>query len=241
LLLGFKKEKMKEKIRLYELAYACYVYVGFTNFDETYRDFLTKTAPGFDMRNENHREALLGWLNKWGCRQFEKSFHKQASQNLRLWHEKNEHLLPLPGKTLLDLSEDELNNAKVIYKNLMNEKASLVKGVGPTGASKILFALRKDVFPPWDRAMRKGSARNDGSPESYKKFLLDTKNQLLQLEVECKEYGIILSELPRILERPEASLVYLVDEYDWVVITRRCLPPPVDKLEKWYHWAKGTQ
>lgn len=227
-------------MRLYELACACYVYAGFTDFDKTYCNFLRSTAPDLDMRNEKHREALLEWLNKFGCRQFEKSFHKQASQNLKRWYEENEHLLPPPGRMLLDLSEDELNNAEDTYKNLMNEKASSVKRVGSTGAAKILFTLRKDAFPPWDGAIRKGPPRYDESPKSYKKFLIDTRQQLLELDEECKKNGISAFELPSELGRPSSSLVKLVDEYNWVVKTRNCKPLPVDKLKKWYRWAKRT-
>jgi len=223
-------------MRLYELACACYVYAGFTNFDKTYCDFLKQTKYSLDMQSETHREALLKWLNDFGCRQFEKKYYKQASQNLRVWYEEDRHLLPPLGRTLLVLSDDELDNAKIVYNNLMNIKASITKSVGPTGAAKILFTLRKDAFPPWDGAIR--GNRYDGSLESYKKFLIATKHQLLQLERECVAYGIALAELPELLGRSSSSLVKLVDEYNWVTITRGCLPPTLDELETWYQWAR---
>ncbi len=223
-------------MKLYELACACYVYAGFTNFDETYCDFLEQTKSFLDMRSETHRKALLEWLNNFGCRQFEKSFYEKASQNLRVWYEEDGHLLPPLEKALQFLSDDELDNAKIAYKNLMNVKASETKRVGPTGAAKILFTLRKDAFPPWDGAIR--GNRYDDSPESYRKFLITTKQQLFQLETECKEYGISLAELPELLGRSSSSLVKLVDEYNWVTITRGCLPPTLDELETWYQWAR---
>ena len=233
-------------MNLYELAYACYLYGHFTNFDISYDRFLRATAPSFDMQSGAHRKALLKWLNSWGCRQFAKDFHAQASENLKHWHEDNEHLLPQLGKQLLDLSGDELDSAKMAYGSLVDVQASLrrrgsnefSKSVGPTGAAKILFALRKDAFPPWDIKIRKRLGYDGVSP-SYKKYLKDVQEILHQLKAECQKHGTELSKLPQTLGRPSSSLVELVDEYNWITITNSCPPPSLNCLEMWYRWAGG--
>ncbi|MBN1161905.1 MAG: hypothetical protein JXA17_08160 [Dehalococcoidales bacterium] len=223
--------------KLYELACSCYVYAAFTKFDEAYDNLIKQIDHRIEMHNKTHLEALLQWLSKFGCRQFKKSYYIQTSKSLESWYDENEQLLPPFEKTLSKLSIKEIDNLKSLYKTLSKVKASENKTVGPTGAAKILFVLRKDVFPPWDIAIRKG--RYSGSCESYIQFLINTKQQLLQLVKECQDHGIKIDDLPKLIDRPSSSLVKLIDEYNWVNITHNCLPPTPEKIENWYQWSKS--
>ncbi len=232
-------------MRLYELAFACYRYGDFTKFDERYKSYFGEKGFNVDMENEGNWIKCLEWLTTFGCRQFKKNCHGQAARELKLWYEKNKDLLPPLGKSLLDLSESELDDAENAFRSLKSVQAcergrasSPVK-IGPTGAAKILFTLRIEAFPPWDDAIRK-ELKYDGSPKSYRKFLEDAKGQLRQIGAECEQYGITLSELPQKLGRSSSSLVKFIDDYNWITMTRKWPTPTVDQLEEWYKWAKQT-
>jgi len=224
-------------MRLYALACACSVYRFLRKYDIAYDKFLDKTKPYLDMHNSEHRKALLKWLREWGCRQFKNTFDKEASNNLESWYTKNESLLPSPSMSLLEISDIELKHIVDAYNTLREEKASDTKTVGPTGASKILFAFREEICPPWDGAMRKKWGYS-GNAESYNKFLEDTKNTLVQLKGECSRHGFTLNELPGRLGRQQSSLIKLLDEYNFVVITNAFRIPHIETIQEWYYWAQ---
>jgi hypothetical protein len=224
-------------MKLYELAYACTVYRIFRNYDIAYDNFLNKTQPSFDMGNKEHRNKLLEWLRAWGCRQFQIDYHVQASNDLESWYEENGDMLPAPTCNLFELSTANLENIGKIYDKLTKVKASAGITVGPTGASKILFALRKDLCPPWDGEMRKHWKYN-GSADDYEKFILYTKNGLRQIMDECSKYGFSLEELPRKLGKDHYSLIKLFDEYNLVIITNKFKRLDVNTIEEWYSWAR---
>ena len=64
---------------LSELAFACFLYAHFTDYDDSYLSFLQVTNHHPDFVNSKHRKALLTWLNQWGCRQFAVEYHELAS------------------------------------------------------------------------------------------------------------------------------------------------------------------
>jgi len=69
-------------MRLSELAFACFVYAQFTNYDDSYLSFLQAIGHRLDPANSKHRRALLAWLNLWGCRQFAIEYHGLASSEV---------------------------------------------------------------------------------------------------------------------------------------------------------------
>lgn len=137
-------------IKLSELAFACYLYARFTDYDSSYLRFLKETHGRPDLNVSEHRSALLEWLNKWGCRQFAKEAHDFASSEILSWFNEFKSILFSTHKNLLELTEDDYKNIYNAYKSLSNKKASNkikcnkknLDSVGPTGAAKILFAIR---------------------------------------------------------------------------------------------------
>ena len=229
---------MKREIRLSHLAFACYVYIGMTNYDKTYKEFLDKTSPIFDMQNASHRAVLLKWLNDWGCRQFELNSHDKISEKLGSWFT-NYRGTSFETKKLIDLSNEEVTDAAKVYYALEKLRIPCSRGektVGPTGASKILFAMRRDSYPIWDNAMRK-VYRNRGC-STYEEYMKQSREELKELSEECQRHGVELSELPSRLNREGESLLKLLDEYRWVFITRGLLRPSVKDFRDWYEWAK---
>jgi len=233
-------------MRLFELAYACRLYRDFTNFDTDYNRFRDKTRHAFDISDHRHRKALLVWLNSWGCRQFALKFHDLASERLRNWGQKNLIRLPPTESSLLTFTDADFVNAGVLYAGLRDLQASVRQRsgnsysvtFGPTGAAKILFALRSQVFPPWDTSIRVHLGY-DGSQESYIKYLQWVRHELQEVIADAEAHGIAKTDIPNILGRPSYSLPKLVDEYNWVTITKDCKPPSLEDLNDWWRWARS--
>ena len=230
-------------MKLSELAFACYVYAKMDEDDSSYSRFLAATNNTPDLGLVGHRTALLKWLNAWGCRQFAVEYHRSASEEIRRWHERWGHQLFPATKPLLDLDDEELRLTDAAYTDLTERTASKRKRasgnaytvkVGPTGASKILFAIRPQALPPWDEPVREHL--RDYGVKSYVDYLARVMSELAELADACSQNGLALSDLPRVLGQPYASLVKLVDEYYWVTISRRCPPPEADVLAHWSAW-----
>ncbi|KYK34792.1 MAG: hypothetical protein AYK22_04780 [Thermoplasmatales archaeon SG8-52-3] len=233
-------------MKLFELAYACHIYREFSDFDTTYERFLRETKPNFDILNPRHRKALLVWLNSWGCRQFSINFHEKASEQLRIWGQKNFSKLPTIGTSLLIFTDNDFVNAGTLYVNLRDMQASIrqrngksesVK-FGPTGAAKILFALRDQAFPPWDDSIR-NRLDYDGSQKSYIKYLQWVKNELQEVITDAEMHSIAENDIPKKLGRSSSSLPKLVNEYNYITITQGCKPPNLEDINKWLGWARG--
>jgi len=230
-------------VRLSELAYACHLYGAPPNskYDTAYSDFLAATEPAFDILDHRHRRDLLVWLNKWRCRQFKRECHGQASEHLRNWAQENLTRLPPTGSSLLTLTDVDFVNAGTLYASLRNLQASVRQRsgnsypvtFGPIGAAKILFALRNQVFPPWDTSIRVHLGY-DVSQESYIEYLQWVRRELQEVIADAEAHGIAKTDIPSTLGRPFSSLPKLVDEYNWVTITKDHKPPSLEDINNWW-------
>jgi hypothetical protein len=226
-----------------ELAVAAYLYECFTGSDEGYGKLLEATGRNCDLAKPSHRDALIKWLRNWGCRQFAVKHHALASRELLSWHKEFGKKLPRRGAKLWELSDNDLDAYAKLFNSLARKRASVrrtKKGtsnvrIGPTGAAKILFAIRPDVFPPWDDFIRKSKGHN--SPDGYARFLKDTKQLVLNLKGQCDRRNIAIGDLPKKLHRRWSSVPKLVDEYYWVTITNRCCLPVSERLRDWANWC----
>jgi hypothetical protein len=99
-----------------------------------------------------------------------------------------------------------------------------------------MFAARPRAFPPWDDAIRQKRGY-DGSQRSYCKYLVEVREQVQQLCTEGAELGISAEDIPRRVGRPRSTLPKLIDEYNWVTLTRGIAPPKPDEIAKWYRWS----
>jgi hypothetical protein len=232
-------------MKLGELAFACYIYGRMSDYDSSYRRLVDATRPRLDLRSKQHLLALLKWLNEWGCRQFAKEHHDLAAQEIGEWHKEIGHKLFHTDKTLLSLTDDDFMLVEQAYVGLIGKTASYrnsSKGrkvrveVGPTGAAKILFALRPNALIPWDDPIRE-ELRLDGSAHSYRVYLGIAKDYLDGLTQACKENGFELTDLPAVLGRAESSVAKLMDEFFWVTISRKCPAPSGVELKRWVSWS----
>ncbi len=225
---------------LFELAITSFMYRHLTDFDRSLEDFRKDVAKQPDLLNAEHRANLLRWLNQWGCRQFALEHHQVASCNILDWYNEHRNSLPSETRSLLQLSKEEIEALRNAYSDLTQKIASYritKKGnqeirIGPTGASKVLFAILPEACVAWDEAMRK-RLKYDGSPDSYIRFLERIKLDMKNLHDACREQGIRSKDLPGKLDRPSATLAQLCGEYYWVTITRGCDSQAINELKRW--------
>jgi hypothetical protein len=232
-------------MRLSELAFANFLYDRLTSYDDSYRNFQRITNASPDLSIARHRRALLAWLNKWGCRQFALEHHELASGEILRWHNQYGDTLFPGDRDLWELTELELSSVGTAYESLSNRTASyrtrngnrFSVSFGPTGAAKILFAIRPRALVPWDDSVR-NHLEHDGSPASYLSYLKHVKSMLKELAMSCQGNGFQLIDLPQQLGRPDLTLPKLIDEYYWVTITKKCSPPDSDTFQRWANWSR---
>ena len=234
-------------MKLYELAFACWVYPAFGDFDKSLSEFRRKVGPDLDPFNAAHREALFVWLNAWGCRQFAKDYYAMAGRSLTAWAERFMDRLPRRGATLVELPDSALDLAAETYGNLMERRACLrtrkskasCVTFGPTGAAKTLFALRPSALLPWDDPIRE-KLNFDGSADSYRRFLQRAQRQAQELSADAARFGLDLSRIRSVLGRPNSTICKLIDEYHRITMSKGCQPPSTDQLGMWTRWAGST-
>ena len=229
-----------------ELAVACFAYSALTGYADSFDGFVSSVDGDPDLSKADHRQAMLRWLNQWGCRQFSLEYHTLALSELLEWYHQSAVVLPETDRQLWELSAAELEQYAEHFDRLSARQAcirerggkSLSVTFGPTAAAKILFALRPKVFVAWDEPMRR-EFRYDGSGRSYVEFLLKIRLDLLSLRSECQTGEFELSALPRELDRPYSTPAQLVGEYYWVTVTRQVKIPKSAQVQRWASWLEG--
>jgi hypothetical protein len=124
-------------------------------------------------------------------------------------------------------SDESLRKAAGAYDVLRQKQASWkvrasgerhCVSIGPTGAAKILHALRPHAVPPWDKSIR-DHFEYDGTGESYFQYLHNVRRIVSDVVELATAAGIDPNAIPKVVGRPASSLPKLVDEYHWVTIT----------------------
>lgn len=228
-------------IQPFDLACACYLYESMTDYARSLDRFHGKFGAALDLSREDHRLALLKFLNDWGCRNLAKEWHGLASKELDRWYSGARDLLRLPDGSPASLDVTRLGGLARVFNSLSNRIASkpTKKGkavrvsFGPTATSKSLFALMPGALPAWDEPMRKAFGY-DGKGASYVKFVKDIQRKIAETEQYCGSQGFTLEGLPAKLKRPAyTTVVQLIIEYYWITISRGVSLPSRDTVREW--------
>jgi len=233
-------------MRLFELAYCCRLYGEISRFDADLKKMRGSNQTVHQLRGVKDNRALLVWLNSWGCRQFDLAHHSQAARMLERWGSTWLQKLPPVHQTLSNLNEKALESVADAYEDLRHREAGgrkisrsreAIVSVGPTGAAKILFAVRPNALPPWDDPIRR-ALKHDASRSGYLEFLYRVRADVAAIEVEARDLGIPPGRIPRALGRERSSLPKMMDEYYWVTITLQHQPPSTQDLALWSKWSR---
>jgi hypothetical protein len=232
-------------VRLYQLAYCCHVFTVLVGEDRATAELRAATGRTVDPSRPEHAAALLTWLRRWGCRQFAVADDAIARESLAGWWREQRRRLPPPTRTVVDLSELELDGVAGAYDDLRLRQASwqrrrdgdVAKTFGATGAAKALYAIRPKACPPWDEPIRRRLGFGDDGA-GYRRQLVRIRDELAEATADLGPGGAA-RDIPAAIGRPGASLAKLVDEHDWVRFTHGTEPPPQETLERWAAWAGG--
>jgi len=231
-------------VSLGQLAYACRLYEAMTDFCSSLARFQSSVDGSPDLSRQDHRRALLKWLNSWGCRNLALSCHEQVSEALAVWNSSARDQLPDSRARLTNMTDERLVEFEELFNSLAHLPAregrrngrTFTISFGPTATSKTLFALRPEVFVPWDELIRRETVP-DESGASYVMFLKLVRRDLQALSRQGAEHEITLEDLPRVFGRSAATPAQLVGEFYWISITRKVEPPGPETLRKWLAWS----
>jgi hypothetical protein len=192
--------------------------------DASSRKLARATRGQVDLAVEEHRIAAISWLRSWGCRHLRRADTPKTSDALRTWWEDWGAQLPGDQETLTGLGEADLVLAGRAYGALRAAPAAsrtvkdrdLDVAFGDTASAKLMFAVRPQVFPPWDEAIRLAFGRPGGA-EAYVRLLQLSATALDGL---AARLAVGVSDLPEALGRPGSSPPKLVDEFLLIRIMR---------------------
>ena len=230
----------------FDLACASYLYEAMTDYARSLDRLRTRIGPGNDLDPavEEHRLALLKFLNDWGCRSLATDWHWLASTKLERWYcgargrlaSLEDPPWPSGARSCRDLADvfDELSTCVAARK--MRKGRELLVSYGPTATAKTLFILRPALFPAWDGPIRcELGYQGDGA--SYAQFTADVHAKIAESAECCKQSGRILESLPRVLGRPTyTTLAQLVIDYYWITITRSVKLRGREEISRWLSW-----
>lgn len=235
-------------MKLLHLRIACYLYNQLTDYDESYLE-LSKQYPNLDLSKTEHIEALIKWLRSWGCRQFKKEDESLSIESITVWYQSTKSIIPnrrdclidydlVANKKLIIESFNNLSDRKAATRQLKNRKINVC--IGPVGTAKALFALRPNLFAPWDIPIYE-NFQFKGNGYGYFKYLLKVKNELRDIRDSLKETNIKWNELLRYLEKKHTSYPKLIDEYYWISITQGLNPEVIDNFVHNFYLNKYGQ
>jgi len=230
----------------FDLACASYLYEAMTDYASSLDRLRTRIGVGNDLDPavEEHRLALLKFLNEWGCRNLATDWHWLALAKLERWYcGARERLCSLENppwssdaQSRRDLADvfNELSTSIAARK--MRKGREMLVSYGPTAAAKTLFILRPGLFPAWDGPIR-SELGYQGDGESYAQFTTDVHAKIAESAECCKQGGFVFESLPEVLGRPAyTTLAQLVIDYYWITLTRRVKLRKREEISRWLSW-----
>jgi len=229
-----------KNVTLSKIAMAGLLFNSLTPYNTSLGNFRSATGDSLDLATQEHRRVLLKWLNDWGCRHLSKEQHQIASRSISEWYRWDCGILFSYKSPLWQLKDQEIETAVNAYGSLKDRTGARRSRdgnesevhIGPTAASKILFALRPKALMPWDEAMRI-AFKCDGSLESYFKYLIEIRDLTLHIGDLCRSKGFQIDDLSEKIGRPNSTILELVNEYIWVTETRGIKLPSSGTLTQW--------
>ncbi len=169
-----------------------------------------------------HAAELRIWLNAWNCRipYPTDGGNDVLIPSLDVWW--RTHRRRLKDVPLADLDDRGIDAYARAYEELVDLPAGvnnigIVRTLGPTASSKLLWVLRQQTACPWDVAIAKAGglgSRTDG----YRAHLVRAREWTQQIAEEAATRGI--DNLSMHLGRSDASLVRIYDEWCYLAFTR---------------------
>jgi len=217
-----------DHVTLGRLAIAGLLFRSLTPYNTSLSKLRDATGNRVDLSINQHCNAVVRWLNDWGCRHLSEDYHDTAADSILAWYKAASARLLEEDKPLWQADHGELFAASSAYASLKGKLGAwrVRDGgirkvrIGQTAASKILFAIRPRALMPWDDAMRTALKR-EHSLRTYLDYLLSMRDLTLHVDNLCRNHGFGIEDLPHRLGRPESTVIELINEYTWVTVPRK--------------------
>jgi hypothetical protein len=209
---------MLERPTLVALREASTVFTSLGAVDRASLELRARTGSSVDLAVPGHRDALLRWLNAWGCRIRTPRPGEPApfQDNVEAWGRRYVDALPTrPLARVRDADIAVLGTAHAALAALLVTAGPTVRTLGSTAAAKLLFALRPRTVMSWDAAIARAlhGARDGDAFARHQELGRNWASTLLA------DTGLTEARLTAAAGRPGISLAKLLDEYCYVRIT----------------------
>ena len=203
---------------LADLRAAVTTFSALGDVDRATRELRAATGRELDLAEPGHRDALLVWLNAWGCRiRTPRPGERTSFQDsiAAWWTEWRPRLPSRPLHRLTDRDIARLGEAHASLAGLPATTGGAPRTLSSTAAAKALFALRPRTVMPWDAAIALAlhGARDGDAFAHHQALGRDWAAALLA------DTGLTEPRLAAAAGRPGASLAKLLDEYCYIEIT----------------------
>jgi hypothetical protein len=196
--------------------------------------------PILDLEKRIDVSDLIKWLRSWGCRQFKNEDENISINNFQDWYNSNKSKLPNINQNLINY-DLTINEGLIIelFDNLSICKSAIREGkyrqvdvcVGPVGAAKTLFALRPNLFSPWDNLIYK-QLKLECNGLGYVSYLHKIKTELINIRDEAINNHLEWENIFNYLNKMHRSYPKLIDEYFWITLTNKCDPLIIENFCK---------
>ena len=229
-----------DHVTLSKLAIAGLLFNSLTPYNASLSELRHATGNRVDLSIKEHCKAVVRWLNDWGCRHLSEEHHDTAADSILVWYKAASARLLEEEKPIWQADHGELSGVSSAYASLRDKLGAwrirdgerLEVRIGPTAASKILFAIRPKALMPWDDAMRT-ALKQERSLRTYLDYLLSVRDLTLHVDSLCRNQGFRIEDLPLRLGRADSTVLALINEYIWVTVTRRVELPSSETLAQW--------
>jgi len=179
------------------------------------------TGGVLDLDSPQHRCDLLHWLNKWLCRiRYPREGEPDLfGESLAGWHGEYPGL---PASPVVDLGRAQIDILVDAYSALAKRAATPRRTIGSTAASKILFVLRPETVPPWDRQIARRTVGGITGAH-FAAHLTQAQAWATAILADAAARGI--ADVPAHVGRPTSSLAKIWDEWHYLTITRAVESP----------------
>jgi hypothetical protein len=203
---------------LADLRAASRTFTSLGDVDRATRELRAATGRRLDLAVPVHRDALLRWLNAWGCRiRLPRPGEPTPFQNaMAVWWTAWDGALPRrPLARLTDPDVRGLGEAHASLAALPVTAGATLRTLSSTAAAKALFALRPRTVVPWDAAIALAlhGARDGDAFARHQALGREWSRALLA------DTGLPEARLAEAVGRRGATLPRLLDEYCYVRIT----------------------
>jgi len=194
------------------------VFNGFTGVDNSWLMLRELTRPSVDLLREDHRAAVVRWLNSWGCRI---RYPRPGEPNLldsglHSWW--TAWVDTMPKTSLVSLSDNDIEVLAGAFDGLAAVTVKAGKGgrtLGPTAAAKTLYAVHPAGVMPWDAAIAAWlhGARDGAAFAAHLRLGRQWAHTVLNAA------GVDEHALPALTGRAAVPLSKVLDEHLYVTIT----------------------